>query len=122
MRANPIVHWEVMGEDADVLLEFYGSLFDWKFNPVEGFENYHMVPSEQAGLGGAVGRGSDEMPGYLTFYVEVGDIEETLLVVEKEGGKTVVPRTEIPGTVSFALFNDPAGNLMGLVEEEVPEG
>jgi len=31
-----------------------------------------------------------------------------------------MPRTEIPGVVTFGLFNDPAGNLVGLVEEDTP--
>lgn len=120
MSANPIVHWEIMGEDAEGQKEFYESIFDWTFKPVEGFENYHTVSSEEAGVGGAVGRGSDELPSYITFYVEVGDIDASLDAIEEAGGKTVVPRTEIPGTVTFALFNDPAGNLVGLVEDEVP--
>lgn len=120
MPANPIVHWEIMGEDAEGQKAFYGGVFNWAFEPVEGFENYHMVASEDAGLGGAVGRGSDELPSYITFYVQVANIDYSLDEIEQAGGKTVVPRTEIPGTVTFALFNDPAGNLVGLVEEDVP--
>ena len=121
MPTNPIVHWEIMGDDAESQKAFYGRVFDWTFEPVEGFENYHMVASEDAGLGGAVGRGSDELPGYITFYVQVTSIDDSLDEIEEAGGKTIVPRTEIPGTVTFALFNDPAGNLVGLVEEDVPE-
>ena len=30
--------------------------------------------------------------------------------------KTVVPRTVVPGVVTFALFTDPAGNRLGLAE------
>jgi predicted enzyme related to lactoylglutathione lyase len=32
----------------------------------------------------------------------------------------VTPRTEIPGVVTFAIFADPAGNTIGLVEPEMP--
>jgi len=28
----------------------------------------------------------------------------------------VLPPTNVPGVVTFALFKDPAGNLMGLVQ------
>ena len=34
------------------------------------------------------------------------------------GGKTVVPETEIPNMVTFALFADPEGNVVGLVKSE----
>lgn len=122
MGANPIVHWELMGEDADAQKSFYGSIFDWDLQAVEGFDNYYMVGAEETGVGGAVGRGNDQMPSYMTFYVQVDSIDGSLDDIEEAGGKTVVPRTEIPGTVTFALFNDPAGNLVGLVEAETPAG
>jgi predicted enzyme related to lactoylglutathione lyase len=36
--------------------------------------------------------------------------------IESLGGKTVVPTTEIPNMVTFALFKDPEGNMVGLVK------
>lgn len=120
MSANPIVHWEIMGNDADNQRDFYGTVFDWTFRTVEGFEGYHMTADEKLGVGGAVGRGSDEIPNYLTLYVQVDDIDQTLETIEAKGGKTVMPRNEIPGMVTYALFRDPAGNLVGLVEAVTP--
>jgi hypothetical protein len=32
------------------------------------------------------------------------------------GGKTVVPVTEIPNVVTFALFQDPEGNMVGIIK------
>jgi len=46
----------------------------------------------------------------------VPEIVEALARIEAAGGKTVVPRTVVPGVVTFALFTDPAGNLLGLAE------
>ena len=120
MSKNPIVHWELMGENADAQREFYSSIFDWKLSAPEGFENYYLTDAEDTGVGGGVGRGIDAMPTYATLYVQVDDIEVSLGDIETNGGQTVVPRTEVPGTVTFALFNDPAGNLVGLVEAETP--
>ena len=36
--------------------------------------------------------------------------------VDMAGGTIDMPRTVIPNVVTFALFKDPAGNRMGLVE------
>ena len=36
--------------------------------------------------------------------------------VASQGGKTVIPVTEIPGTVKFAQFADPEGNIVGLLD------
>jgi predicted enzyme related to lactoylglutathione lyase len=47
----------------------------------------------------------------------VPSIHETLAQIIKAGGSVVIPRTEVPGILTFALFNDPAGNLLGLAED-----
>ena len=73
------------------------------------------------GLGGAVGQGSEEMPAYMMFYVEVDDVNEHLEKAEQAGGKTVTPRTVVPGVVTFGMFADPAGNVVGVVEATVEE-
>ncbi len=118
--ANKIVHWELMGADGKGLSDFYAGLFDWNIEPVEGFDGYNLVDGEQTGVGGAVGTGPEEMPNYLTIYVEVESIDDHLAKIGAAGGSTVMPRTEIPGTVTYALFSDPAGNVVGLVETDVP--
>ncbi len=118
MSVKPIVHFEIMGADGAALKDFYTKLFDWKTEAVEGFNEYHMVDDDGVGIGGAVGQGSEEMPNYLTLYIQVPDIDAHLERVNEGGGKTVMPRTEIPDVVTFALFADPAGNIVGLTEGE----
>lgn len=118
MSANPIVHWELMGPDGEGLREFYQSLFDWKMSTPEGFDSYFITEGDGMGVNGAVGQGNENMPTYQTIYVQVADINAKLAEVEANGGQTVMPRTEVPDVVVFALFNDPAGNLVGIVEGE----
>lgn len=113
---NPIVHFELMGPDGAAQKEFYSGIFEWKLTDVEGFGGYHLAETGEGQVGGAVGQGSDELPNYVTIYVEVDDIEVKLEEIEEAGGNTVLPRTEIPDMVTYALFTDPAGNLVGLVE------
>ena len=120
MSANPIVHWELMGADGDAQKTFYEANFDWKLEPQEGLDGYHMVSADDVGVGGAVGQGNEQMPNYMTIYIQVESIDESLGQIEASGGTTVVPRTVMPGTVTFGLFNDPAGNLVGLVEAATP--
>ena len=120
MSANPIVHWELMGVDGDAQKTVYEANFDWKLEPQEGLDGYHMVSADDVGVGGAVGQGNEQMPNYMTIYIQVEGIDEALSGIEASGGATVVPRTVMPGTVTFGLFNDPAGNLVGLVEAATP--
>ncbi len=120
MASHKIVHWELMGEDGDKLAAFYENLFGWKGEGVPGFDKYNMVSADHSGLAGAVGSGNEHMPSYQTMYVEVDNVDEALGSAVSNGGAIVAPRTVIPGMVTFGLFNDPAGNLVGVVEEETP--
>ncbi len=122
MAAAPVVWFEVVGKDAKKLQTFYGKIFDWKINAGNPM-NYGMV--DAAGNGNEVGKGSiaggvgpapEGMPGYVTFYVQVDNPDVYLKKIESLGGKTVVPTTEIPNMVTFALFKDPEGNMVGLVK------
>jgi hypothetical protein len=116
MSANPIVHWELMGPDAGAQKDFYAAIFDWKFSAMEGFDGYFMTEGDDMAVNGAVGRGSEDRPSYQCVYFGVEDIDSKLAEVEANGGTTIVAKTEIPDAVTFAMFSDPAGNLVGIVE------
>ena len=72
-----------------------------------------------AGLRGLVRRWRDEgvtfiRAGRATGLAPILIRAAYLAKVEKMGGKTIVPRTEVPGQVIFALFADPEGHVIGL--------
>jgi uncharacterized protein len=120
MAQHPIVHFELMGPDGAGLKKFYEGLFGWQIEAPPGFDDYSMVSAEDAGVGGAIGQGNEHMPAYSAIYVQVDSIDEHLAKAAAGGGTVAVPRTVLPGMVTFALFHDPAGNLVGLVEAEMP--
>jgi predicted enzyme related to lactoylglutathione lyase len=109
-----------MGPDSDKLAAFYNELFGWNAAATPGFDNYNMVSAEDAGISGAIGTGNEHMPTYQAMYVEVDSVDEHLGKATANGGTAVVERTVIPGMVTFGLFQDPAGNLVGVVESETP--
>jgi uncharacterized protein len=110
---RPVVHFEVTGKDGAALQKFYGDLFDWNIN-TDNPMNYGIVQKEGEGIGGGVG-GSADGSGHVTFYVHVDDINSALEKAESMGGSAVMPRTEME-MVTMALFADPEGNVVGLVE------
>ena len=55
------------------------------------------------------------------YYVQSDDLDASLKKVEELGGKVVMPVTAMPGMVTFALFADAEGNVMGVVHPETPE-
>ena len=119
--SSEIVHFEIMGPDGAALADFYRKTFGWESEPFEGVEHYYAVDGDGiGGIGGAVGQGGAEMPAYAAIYLGVDSIDNHLARIETAGGSTVVPRQVMPGVVAFAMFKDPAGNLVGLAENETP--
>jgi predicted enzyme related to lactoylglutathione lyase len=110
-----IVHWEVLGNDAKKLQDFYATLFEWNVdasNPM----NYGMVDADQSGIGGGIGAGDGQ--SYVTFYVEVDDLRAALDKAESLGGSRVQGPMEVPGGPTLATFTDPEGHLIGLVKSD----
>jgi uncharacterized protein len=111
--ANPIVYFEITGKDKAVLEDFYRAVFDWQLTPAG--DNYsHVLPG--GGISGGFGRAMDGSSGSVTFYVEVGNIAETLSVVEGRGGRRVMGPEQMPNGPLIAVFSDPEGRAIGLIE------
>jgi uncharacterized protein len=114
---NPVVHFEVVGSDGARLQHFYGDLFGWKIN-ADNPMNYGLVEAgSDGGIGGGIGEAQDGR-GHVTFYVQVDDPQAYLDKAESLGGKTIMPVMEIPNMATFALFADPEGHVVGVVEAE----
>jgi uncharacterized protein len=118
---QPVVHFEVIGKDADKLRSYYSELFGWEFdanNPM----NYGTVQREQnvnadgVGIGGGVGPGPEGYDGHVTFYVEVPDVEASLAKAESLGGSRVMGPEKVAEDTEIGLFNDPEGHIVGLVK------
>ena len=112
--ANPIIHFEVLRKDKAVLEDFYRALFDWQLNPVG--DNYSIV-LPGSGINGGIGTAMDGGRGHAIFYVEVSNIAETLTVVEGRGGHKMMEPEQVPNGPLIALFADPEGHVIGLVQE-----
>lgn len=111
---NPVAFFEVVGRDAEALQGFYGDAFGWQMQPFDPIPGYTVVRSgTEGGIAGGIGPAYDDGPGHATFYVQVADIEEALGKVENLGGRRVMGPIDA-GSLSFALFTDPEGHLVGL--------
>ena len=111
---NPVIHWEITGKDAPKLHQFYANLFGWNVdsnNPM----NYGLVDTKtEDGINGGIAQ-EQESATRVTVYVQVDDLQAYLDKAESLGGKTILPPTVIPDTVTLAMFTDPEGNIMGMV-------
>lgn len=111
----PVKHFEVVGKDAAALGEFYGSAFDWRIK--QQLPGYAMVfPGSEGGINGGVGSAMGSAVGHVTFYVEVPDLAAMLRKIQDLGGSTAMGPVDVPDGPRIAMFLDPEGHMVGLVE------
>jgi predicted enzyme related to lactoylglutathione lyase len=113
---NPVVHFEIHSSNAKRLNKYYADLFGWHVN-ADNPMGYGTVETH-AGKGYRHGimEAQEGAPNMVTFslYVESDDIQASLYKTVELGGKVFMSVTEV-SIVTFALFSDPEGNVIRLV-------
>jgi predicted enzyme related to lactoylglutathione lyase len=123
---QPVVHFEIIGQDPTRLRSYYGDLFGWEFDTGDATTeavsepgNYGFVDENTAGDGIDGGIGGGE--GYerrVLFYVSVPNVETALERAESLGGKRRMGPEGRRGTLVVGQFTDPEGNLIGVAGPE----
>ena len=112
--ANRVSHFEVIGHDMSALCKFYKEAFDWTTKPAG--PSYAMVHPGDGGINGGIGVPMDGVSSYVTFYVEVADLQQALQKIQGLGGKISMQPVQVPNGPEIAMFRDPEGHLVGLVK------
>jgi uncharacterized protein len=110
--SNPVVHFEIGCRDTAVSAKFYSSLFGW--TSAQMGPALMISTGVQEGIQGHFTALGHEPHHYTIFYVQVDDVGAALAKAESLGGKTMVPKVDIPGYGAFAWFSDPDANVVGL--------
>ena len=122
-----VVHFEIPADDLERAKGFYGSVFGWQFETMAmpggdytsvmttPVDPETMMPTEPGAINGGLMPRDEILPAPV-LTIDVAAIDDALKEVESRGGRTVTPRTEIPGMGAFAYFKDPEDNVIGLWE------
>lgn len=123
--SQPVIHFEIVGQDPASLRSYYGDLFGWEFDTsgpvspeVSEAGNYGFVDGGRTGGGIGINGGVGGGAGYdahVLFYVGVPDVEAALQKAESLGGTRAMGPDRAPGTeLVVSHFTDPEGHLIGL--------
>lgn len=117
----PVMHFEIMGHDADKLRNFYANVFGWSVSdPIPGSDvEYSLVepvPNFQRGISGGIGKAPEGYDGHVTFYIVVDDVEHAFAKIEEHGGSRMMGPDKVPNGPVIGLFRDPDGRTIGLVD------
>ncbi|HTQ62219.1 MAG TPA: VOC family protein [Candidatus Solibacter sp.] len=118
LRRPRFCYVEIPAIDVQRSVEFYEKVFGWNIRHRES--ERPSFDDATGNISGAwvTGRASAREPGLLS-YIWVDDIEATLARIRESGGEIVeAGHPDSPGgSCLIATFRDPAGNLIGLYQE-----
>jgi len=112
--ARPVVYFEIEARDENVLIPFYKDMFNWDI----GGGPIHRIPTgiggPENGIGGHIRKGKR---GGIALYIQVKNVERSLLQAVELGGKKTMDPYQVPSGALIAGITDPEGNSLTLVQQ-----
>ena len=124
---DKVVHFEIPVDDLARAKGFYGSIFGWDQQDMEGWDytivrttpvDEQQMPTEPGAINGGMRKRPADMPAPV-LVIGVDSVDDALKQVEAGGGSVVRPRQEMPGMGVSAYVKDTEGNVIGLWESAV---
>lgn len=120
---SQVAHFSINADDVDRALRFYEKVFRWKFQAY-GPPGFFMVEESSAKmvvpLRGSLQKRREIVPGVpmrgFECTISVDDIDAAARLVEKHGGKIVMPICTLAGIGRLLFFQDPEGNIAGAMQ------
>ncbi|PXV63585.1 hypothetical protein CLV62_11372 [Dysgonomonas alginatilytica] len=117
-----IAFFEIPATDLERAVKFYQSVFKIKFSVHDwGQEKMAFFPEEDGICPGAISWSPTFKPSKDGILISLNceNMEASLSIVEKEGGKILIPKTKIEAENRgyFAVCLDSEGNSIGLYSD-----
>jgi predicted enzyme related to lactoylglutathione lyase len=122
-----VIHFEIHAEQPERALQFYTSLFGWKFQKWEGPMPYWLITTGAPGSpgidGGMILRqgpapAEKQAVNAYVCTIDTPNLDTFTTQAEKLGGKIVVPKMPIPGVGWLAYATDTEGNIFGMMQND----
>jgi uncharacterized protein len=116
-----IVHFEIPAQDTSRAKNFWGTLFGYEFQTVDGPVEYHMFQTGENEGGGIYPQQQGEK-GLITYF-NVDDIDAARQKIQELGG-TAEDKAPVPSMGWYVRATDTEGNEFSLwqSDENAPEG
>jgi uncharacterized protein len=110
-----IIHFEIPAQDTGRAVKFWGGLFGYEFQSMDGPIEYHMFQTGE-NEGGAVYPQQQGETGLISYF-NVEDIDAARQKVEELGGKAE-GKEPVPGMGWYARATDTEGNEFSLWQSD----
>src|SRR5215510_8958450 len=122
-NSNPnngrFVWYENLAKDPTAAIDFYTDVVGWKTQPfTEGGGDYVMWVGSQGPLGGVMKLPAEVAkmgaPPHWMAHVQVENVDATVALAKKLGGKIHKEPEDIPTVGRFAVIGDPQGAFISI--------
>jgi predicted enzyme related to lactoylglutathione lyase len=121
---DKVVHFEIPSDNVERAKKFYQDTFGWKITPVPELKytllgtvevDQNNMPKELGAINGGLMERSFGIKGPV-ITINVGNIEESIEKIKKQGGKIIQGKMEVSNIGLIAYFQDTEGNILGLIQ------
>ena len=122
--ANNVVHFAIHADDLDRAMQFYESVFGWRFEAwgPPGFFRISTGDEASPGIEGALHERLEPLEGSgmagFECTVSVDDVVATTAAVRAAGGTILLEGFEIPTVGILSQFLDTEGNVVNAMRYE----
>jgi uncharacterized protein len=117
-----VTSFEIHASDPIQLMEFYKTLFDWKFEKWPSFDYWAITTgtTDEPGINGGLLKRPTSPPSPVAAInayicsVQVGSIDDIVQKALDLGSILALPKMAIPGLGWVAYIKDLDGNILGL--------
>jgi hypothetical protein len=131
-KMNPVVHFEMPAKDKKRVAKFYSEVFGWGMQEMGAEMGNYVVatttptdpkttrPTTPGAINGGFFDYSDK-PGFdkPSVVIAVDNLEESMEMVKKAGGKINGEPMDIPGVGLYVSFEDSEGNRVGILQPKM---
>jgi predicted enzyme related to lactoylglutathione lyase len=123
-----VVHFEIHASEPQALIDFYSTVFGWRFQRFGEMEYWSIMTVDPADddhlyhINGGLTRRMGPAPeatapvhGYVNV-LGVGDAQATWDSAVAAGAGEALPLNDIPGVGIVGYLKDPDGNIFGIIQ------
>lgn len=113
-----VVHFEIPCDHPEKTIEFFKLAFGWQFQSF-GPDYWYVITGDDKtpGINGGIMKKRDPAQP-IANSINVENLDESIIKIEKSGGTIVVPKFLIPTVGWMAYFKDPDGNIHGVFQDD----
>jgi len=119
---NRVVHFEIEADKPKRAINFYKTVFGWKFEKWKGsnIDYWVIYTGRGPGINGGLSKRRTKGKGSTAFVctVQVASLDKTARKIKKTGGSVTSTMLPVRGVGWMAMCKDTEGNTFGLIQND----